>query len=71
MWVSDYLAHFSLSPFPQPDNPDVLGTSGNLLLNRSVSAKIVLTPNIPIFESVFKTIKALKDMMLKYAEKLK
>jgi 1-aminocyclopropane-1-carboxylate deaminase/D-cysteine desulfhydrase-like pyridoxal-dependent ACC family enzyme len=55
-----------------PQHDSVLGTEGNLLLDRSVGAKIVVTPNVEYgYETKNTSIKSLKDMMFEYAEKLR
>ena len=52
----------------QPKHSDMVGTTGNVLLDRTVGAKIVVTPNVA-YET--KSAKSLKDMLFEYAEKLR
>ena len=57
---------------PQPEHSDVLGTTGNLLLDRSAGAKIVVTPNVEFgYETKSHSVKSLKEMVFEYAEKLR
>ena len=57
----------------QPQDTDVVGCTGNLLLDRAVGAKIVLTPHVgyETKTSYEKSMKGLKEMMQEYAEKLR
>ena len=59
----------------QPKNAGVVGTAGNLLLDRAAGAKIVLTPYVRSERDTDSTqpesIKTLSEMVQEYAEKLK
>ena len=63
-----YLKH-THTPY-QPKHPDVLGSEGNLLLDRVVGAKISVTTS-PVGPDYTTTTKLLNEMILKYAETLR